>query len=147
MLAASAHHANTFGAVEDIDAPTTGFHSASFVSGTDSGLDRGQGASDQQYNSLRRAAVVIIATCIGIVVAISASRKRGRQPTTVASASDHVDSRTTHEMPSDGAHPSVLRCAGHALATSQVALLPNVHLPGCCQARSTALLEASKQFP
>lgn len=132
MVAASARYANTFGALEDIDAPTTGFHSASFVSGSDSGLDAGLGASAQHNNSLLHAAVVIITTCMGIIAAISASRKRGRQPTILTSAPDHVDSHITHAMPSAGVRSSMLGCAGHAciLSNITVVLLPNVLIPG-----------------
>lgn len=87
------------GALDDIDAPPTGFFTSGFSSGISDATDP-YGSDVGATHSLNRAALAVAATCIGLLLALRASARRSPpeahfEDDTMECSSDSAEVRTS----------------------------------------------------
>lgn len=111
MRADSAHHAQSFGGVEDdLDAPPSGFFTSSFVSGYNTAPIWSFDSPEHRNSSLLHAALAVVATCIGIIAAVGVCRQRQSMTATKSAAELNGCKSLAHAMPAAAAQSMTLRC-------------------------------------
>lgn len=99
-----------FGGVDDIDAPASGFFTSSFVAGYTSAPTGSSVTLQHNSNLLLGAAFAVVASCIGLIAAVSASRSRKRQLEAHSSAQAGHPDESAHAAQAEATHCMTLRC-------------------------------------